>query len=140
MGWDILRQRPKIKAFFIDEAGLIIDKKFKYTNNTFSTKAFGEPQAYIVDHNFIVYDKKTKIPVSLYYVNNPSPIRIQHERNKELDGIGFKKILDSKTISELFSEENKNVMLILIILIGLNMLLTAVVLLVQFKVIKVGGG
>lgn len=139
MGWvpGFLQKKSRLKAIFIDEAGIVSIKKVKYTNNTFSLKSFGEDQAYVIDHNFVTYDSKTKNPVSFYYVNNPNPIRIQHERNKDVDGIGFKKILDSKTISDLFSDEGKNIMTLLLILLAVNIVITLVVALVVFKVIKV---
>lgn len=137
MAFNFFMKKSRLKAMFIDEVGLVSEKKVKYTNNTFSVKNFGEAQAYVVDHNFVTYDKKTKMPVSFYYVNNPNPIRIQHERNKEVDGIGFKKILDSKVISDLFSDEAKSIMTMLLVLIGVNLLFSLVIVLILFKVIKV---
>lgn len=136
---DIFFRPKKIRAIFIDETGSLIEQFHKYSNNKFETK-FGEHEmAYIIDHNRIVYDKK-KMPTSFYHVGDPSPIDVNHKRDTELDAIGFKKILDSKTIVDLFSNDgNKNLMTLLIILIIGNIILSVVIMMIQFHFIKVPG-
>lgn len=106
-------------------------RSVKYDNNEFTTKFGGKPHSYIVDHNFIVYDAKSKMPTSAYYVNNPNPIRLQHERNEELDSISFKRILDDKTVSDLFSPEGKNMLMILTMMVGACIALIIIVIAIQ---------
>lgn len=135
---DFLKKKRKLRAIFIDEVGNVIIKNVKYQNNIFSIKDFGEEKmAYIIDHNFIVYDKKSSLPISFYYKNNPNPIRIQHERNDEVDGIGFQRILDSKTIQDLFTDEGLKKITLLMVLMIISLVLTLIVLLAQFGVIKI---
>lgn len=128
---DLFKTKRRLKAHFLDEAGLFFTREVKYDNNMFSTKFGGKDHAYIVDHNFIFYDAKDRRPSSLYYVNNPNPVRLQHERNLEADSIGFKNIIDSKTVQDLFSPEAANKMMILIIMLGVVILLVIVVIAVQ---------
>lgn len=125
------RKKKKLIVFFIDETGRIIKKERRYKNNTFTEKSFGEPMAYIVDHNFVNYERKSSLPVAFYYVNDPRPIRLSHKRNEEVDAIGLQKILDSKAIRDLFANEADKLQLILIILIGVNMLMTGVLIYLQ---------
>lgn len=131
------QKKSKIKAIIIDEVGKLHTKKVAYNNNSFTLLVNGEKHAYVVDHNFVTYDIKGNFPTSFYYINNPQPIRMQHERNDELDSISFKKILDSKVITDLFSEEAKNVLMILMILIIVNLVLTGLLAAIQFKLIKI---
>ena len=135
------RKKSKLRVIFIDEVGNVSNKIVKYANNTFEVKIQGEKQAYLVDHNFIMYDKGDRTATSFYYVNNPQPIHIQHSRNKDgIDSIGFKKILDSKTIQDLFSSEGMNIMKVIMFLAIGILLLQLIGLLVQFGVIKVASG
>lgn len=133
------KKKSRLHCVFIDEIGDVHFVEVKFSNNTFTTKFFGEPQTYIVDHNYILYNRKSKTPIAFYYVNNPNPIGIQHERNRDVDSIGFKKILDSKTIQDLFSEEGQKKINLVLILVIVNIAITIIILLIQFKVIKVGG-
>jgi hypothetical protein len=134
---NLFKKRNRLKAIFIDETGHIITYKVKYANNVFTKRIHGEEGSYIVDHNYIVYGKNNEA-TSAYYTNNPNPIRLQHQRNENLDSLGFKRIIDSKAVADLFSAEGTNKMMMIIILIGINLLLTIFLLLIQFKVIKVG--
>lgn len=126
---DLLRgffkKKRVLKASFYDEAGRVVVRKVKYQNNTFTQKFNGELQTYIVDDAYINYDAKTNQPMSSYYINNPQPIRFLHERNNEVDSIGFKKIIDSKVIKDLFSDEDSTKMLLLIILICISIAVSA---------------
>lgn len=131
------QKKSKITAIIIDEVGKVHTKKVPYANNSFTLLVNSQKHAYVVDHNFVTYDIKKNGPVSFYYVNNPQPIRMQHERNADMDSIGFKKILDSKVITDLFSEEAKNLLTILMILIIVNLVLTGLLAAVQFHIIKV---
>lgn len=131
------KKKSKIKAIVLDEVGKIHIKKVPYSNNTFTLTFNGEKQAYTVDHNFVTYDAKSNMPTSFYHINNPEPIRMKHERNTEMDSISFKKILDSKVITDLFSPEGKNLLTILMILIVVNLALTGLLAAIQFKIIKV---
>lgn len=133
----IFRKKRKLRAILLDEVGNVLIKNVGYENNTFTIKISGSQQTYIVDMNYVTYDKKTSLPVSFYYVNNPNPIRMRHERNKDVDSIGFKKILDSKTIQDLFSQESANKFNIMLIIVGINILLSIFIILLQTGVIKV---
>lgn len=130
------KKKRKLHVTFFDEIGNVYNKEIKYENNMFKIKEFGEKVAYIVDHNFVLYDKSNHMARAYYYVNNPQPIRIQHERNQDLDSIGFRKILDSKVIADLFSEEGKNLMFWILIVGIINGVLTMIVLAKIFDVIK----
>lgn len=140
--WDTLlglfgKREQKLSVVFIDETGHEHPKKVSYKNNVFHTKINGEEGSYIVDHNYIVHDGKNR-PKSYYYTNNPNPIRIQHARNEVLDSISFKRIIDSKVVTDLFAEEGLGKLFILLILIAANCALTVFVLLVVLKVVKIG--
>ena len=137
---NLFRSKRRLRAHFIDEAGLIFTRVLPYDNNTFTTKFAGHEHSYIVDHNYIVYSSKDRMPTSLYYVNNPHPVRLQHERNLETDSVGFKNILDSKTIQDLFSPEAKNVLMILMIMVGVAIVLVLEVLAQTAGWINIGGG
>lgn len=125
------KSKRRLRAYFIDEAGLLIIREIKYDNNSFTTKFNGNLHAYIIDHNFIFYSAKDKTPCSFYYVNNPHPVHIQHERNIDVDSIGFKQILDSKTITDLFSNEGKNLLLMLTIMVGACIVLGLIMIAIQ---------
>jgi hypothetical protein len=132
--------RPKLIAYFIDETGHVFRREVKYENNKFDLKYAGEHMTYIVDHERMLYDAKKNQGTSFYYVNNPEPIRFQHMRNKDLDSVGFRKILESKAIIDLFSEEGMNRILILIILTSIVLFLVVVSLAKQFNLIGAGNG
>lgn len=134
---EFFKKKSKIRAIIQDEVGKIHTKKCPYSNNSFTVVINAEKHAYVVDHNFVTYDAKNNMPTSFYYINNPQPIRMQHERNEEVDSIGFKKLLDSKVITDLFSEEGKNMLTILMILIIVNLALTGLLAGIQFKLIKI---
>lgn len=119
------KKRSKLRAIIHDETANVYQKDVVYSNNVFMISINGEKHAYVVDHNFVSYDQKTKIPISYYYISNPQPIRIQHERNQEVDSIGFRKILESKVITDLFSDEARNTLFLLVVLIIISMLLSA---------------
>jgi hypothetical protein len=121
---DMFKKKQKLVAIFFDETGSTYAREVVYSNNRFevSDKLFGHKGVYIVDHNFIIYDRRTRKPYCYYYTNNPNPIHIHHERNKDVDSIGFKRILDSKVITELFSTDGLKfltVILIIVIIVGL---------------------
>lgn len=119
------KKKQKLRAIFFDETGSQFKKDVVYENNKFkiSEKLFGKKGVYIVDNNFVLYDRKTRIPISYYYANNPNPIHIKHERNADLDSIGFKKMLDSKVITELFSNDGIKFLTIILILVIILLLI-----------------
>lgn len=129
-------KKAKLKAIIFDEVGKQHEKKVEYANNYFSTSINGESHAYVVDHNFINYGAKNNEPIAHYYINNPQPIRLQHERNEEMDSIGFKKILESKVITDLFTEQAKNLLTLLMILMVITLIGVAIVGMKVFGVIK----
>ncbi len=135
----IFIKKRKLTAFFIDEVGKVWPKKVSYVNNTFEYKTGGQKGTYIVDHKCILYLGSNNEPCSFYYTNNTQPITMSHERDDTIDAIGFKTILDSKAISELFSSKGLNLMIILMCMIGVNMLFSLFILAIQMKWIKVGG-
>jgi hypothetical protein len=124
---DFFKTKQKLKATFFDETGSVFIKEVKYENNKFdvSEKLFGKKGTYIVDANFIVYARKTRTPMAYYYTNNPNPIHIQHVRNKDVDSIGFKRILDSKVIVDLFSSDGIKFLTVILILCIIILLITA---------------
>ena len=122
------QKRPKIIAYFIDETGHVFKKKVKYDNNVFYIRYAGNKMMYIVNHERVLYDARSNKGVSYYYLNNPEPIKFQHMRNKELDSVGFKKIIDSKAIIDLFSEEGAKKMMIIIILLVVVIILCILIL------------
>jgi hypothetical protein len=113
------RKKTKLRAVFFDETGSEFTKNVIVENNRFeiSENLFGKKGVYIADHNYIVYERKKRIPKSYYYVNNPNPIHIQHQRNREMDSIGFKRILDSKVIEELFSNSGIKFLTIILVVV-----------------------
>lgn len=133
------KSKEKLRVFFIDEVGKLTIKNVTYVNNNFtiSDGLLGKKRAYLVDHNYIIYDKKTGEATSFYYTNNPNPIHIQHERNKDVDSIGFKNILDSKVIEELFSQEGVKMMTILLILVIVIIVLFLAQFYVDYRIMKV---
>lgn len=133
---DFFKGKRVLRAYFIDETGRIFKKEVHYSNNIFSIKIGDDLQSYIVDHNFMVYDAKDRVGTSVYYVNNPNPVRLQHERNNQVDSISIKKILDSKAIKDLFSEENKELINWILIIVIVNIMLTLVVGAKVFNFIK----
>lgn len=132
------KKKNKMTAVIIDEVGKEYRKKVKYSNNTFMISMNGEKHAYLVDHNHVVYSTKNNEPISYYFINNPQPLKMEHHRNELVDSKGLKNLLDSKVITDLFSEEQKNLMMILLILVVINMLITIVVILIQTDVIHAG--
>lgn len=134
---EFFKKKPKIKALIVDEVGRVHEKKQKYSNNSFEVMISGKKHAYVVDHNFVTYEHKSNMPMSFYYINNPQPIRMQHERNENMDSISFKKILDSKVITDLFSAEAASILTLLMILIIANLVLTGILAAIQFKLIKI---
>lgn len=133
------KSRPKIKAIITDEAGKNHKRKAYYNNNYFIAKVNGKKHAYIIDHNEVTYDAKNNQAMSFYDVNNPVPIKRTHQRNPQVDSISFKTILDSKAITDLFSSQQKNLLFAILILIIINLVISIVIILIQTKVIKVGG-
>ena len=77
---------------------------------------------------------------SFYHTNNPQPIPMNHQRNSEgIDAIGFKSVLDSKTIKDLFSGEGVNQLTILLwVAIGM-VILQLIGLAHQFGLLKAVG-
>lgn len=125
----LFKKKQRLIAVFFDETGSEFRREVTYENNKFevSEKLFGKKGSFIVDHNFIVYDRKSRTPKSYYYTNNPNPIHIKHERNRDVDSIGFKRLLDSKVIEELFSNDGVKFLTVILILV-------IVVLLVQLGI------
>lgn len=137
---NIFRKKRKLQAYILDEIDglevipvIVENNTFTVAKNQFDDNAM----TYIVDNNYIFYRKKDNMPCSLYYKNNPNPVGLFHERNSDVDAIGFKKILDDKTVQDLFSPEGIKKLDIVMILVIVNLVLTVVVLLIMFKVIKV---
>lgn len=115
---DFFRKKDKLRVIMIDEVGRFTIQQVTYDNNTFSLGGMmGKQSAYIVDHNAIYYDKKSGEGLSAYYRNNPNPIQLTHERNPDVDAVGFKNILDSKVIQDLFSQEGVKMLTVLLIIV-----------------------
>jgi hypothetical protein len=137
------RKKRTFQAYIIDETDGIELYRVKVENNTFTLKnglLDDNPMTYIVDNGYVVTRKKDNIPCSFYHKNNPEPINIFHKRNVQMSSIAFKKLLDDKTIQELFSPEGIKKLDIVLIIVIVNLLVSVVLLLIQFKVIKLPGG
>lgn len=137
----LFKRKKKLVALFIDETGRWYRKEKRYQNNTFTESSFSkEPQEYIVDQSATGIEHKSGLPVSLYHVNNPEPIRnpdlLIHRRKQELDAIGFKKILDSKAIQDLFTDDRANILMILLILVGACLIFILIIGMKVFNIIK----
>jgi hypothetical protein len=141
MDWPVLsffKKKQKLTVYMIDEVGELVIDDVTYANNTFEYTYQGKTGVYFVDHNYVQYRKKDKRAWSMYYINNPAPIQIQHKRNAELDSIGAKQIIDSKVVVDLFSDEAKSTLTIIIILICVILLLAIFQTLITTKIIKIG--
>lgn len=136
---NFFKKKQVIKARFIDESGRETTKKIKYTNNTFTLSFFGEDQSYMVDHKKVIYDAKDKLPILYYYVNNPNPLTLEHMRNPEVDAVGFKQIIESKVVKDLFSDEQANLLKIIVIVIIIHALISIVTMARVMGWIKGGG-
>lgn len=132
------RKHDKLVAVFFDEVGSLRQQKIKYHNNLFETGVFGDKETYIVDQGR-VYDHKKLGKMAFYNAHDPQPLKLGHARNEEIDALGFRKILDDKTVQELFSDDALKLIKLALILIGINMLISIVIMLVEFKVVKLGG-
>jgi hypothetical protein len=134
------KKKYALKAHFLDETGHQNGngKTVKYNNNGFSIKRNGKEEHYLVRHERIIYDQGTGVAHSYYYAGNPEPILFKHTRNKEVDAIGFKQIIDSKAIEDLFKDESANLLMILLIMLVITMILVAIIGLKVFGYIKLG--
>jgi len=133
---NIFKKKNSLKAVFHDETGREYSKNVTYTNNKFDTKINGESHTYIVDKNRVYHDLKNE-PLSHYYTNNPDPILLDHTRHAEIDSTSFRNIMESKAITDLFAEEGKKILDILLILVIANIIIGLIGLGVLFKLIKV---
>lgn len=134
------RKKQKLRAYFIDEVGTVTKKVVKYKNNTFEANIQGEKGAYLIDHNNIFYDRKDRMASSFYHTNNPQPLKLNHNRNEEgIDSVGFKSVLDSKTIKDLFSSEGINQLTILLYIAIAIVIMQVISLAHQFGLLKVVG-
>jgi hypothetical protein len=127
----LFKKLPKLRAYFIDESGQMYSAKKKYDNNMFTMKVSGKVYTYIVDKNFLHFDQDEKLPVGFYYVGNPVPVQLRHERSEStgVNSVSLTNIMESKIVQELFSsEENKKAKLVLII-VAINAVLTLVIML-----------
>lgn len=121
---NFLYRNYNLEVEVIDEVGRRTKHYVTPVNNTFRLKFEDGEQDYIVDHNFLILDQKKKILVGYYHKNNPQPIHMEHKRNPDLDGRGFREIMESKVVKDLFSEEGMNILMwILFILIFVGVLL-----------------
>lgn len=117
------KKKRRLVAVFIDETGRIFEKETPYENNNFTIKIGsnlvgmgGTEQTYIVDAECMIYEVKSNLPKLFYYTNNPYPLKLKHTRSKEgVDSIGFKTLLDSKVITDLFSDEASDKLLWILI-------------------------
>lgn len=136
-----LGSRKKIIAVFVDETNATFRAKKKYQNNTFDIKINGEKHTYIIDPKKIYIDQKTKDSTSFYKTNSPEPISLEDQaKDGQYDAVSFKRILENKVVADLFNMDMAKNMKLLMILIGINLLLTIVMLLHDAGLIKFGGG
>jgi hypothetical protein len=135
----LFRKKKKLNARFIDEVGHSFDRKVKYVNNTFSISIQGVEQTYIVDMACVIYERKKKLPTSVYYVGNPNPLRFSHLRNKDVDSISFKQILDSKVVTDLFTSGLEAKVQLLIILVAINLAVSVITMMAALGFLKFGG-
>lgn len=144
MEWKFWSRQRKITAYFIDETNEVFRAKKKYKENKFEIKLNGEVHTYIVDPKRILHlDGKT--PLHLYAVGNPIPLNIdggtwgENAKGLSVDSVGFTKILEDKVVRDLFSHDLDNKLQLILILVIAGMCLTAVSVLIQAGVIKIGG-
>lgn len=139
---NFFKKKHRLHAYIIDEIDGLEIKRVVVKGNTFTiSKGLFDDRAmtYIVDNAYVVYRLKDNMPCAFYFKNNPNPLGMFHKRNVDVDAVGFKKILDDKTVQDLFSPEGVKKLDIVLILVIVNILMSIVLLLIQFKVIKVGG-
>lgn len=133
-------KKDSLEAVFIDELRRRRVIKVTPKGNTFVVKEFGDNLMYVVNYKYLIFDPKRNVHVGFWYRNNPVQIPMNHERNHELDSVGLREIIESKVVKDLFSENTKNLlMIIIIILCGVGLLCMWSVG-IGMKWIKPGGG
>lgn len=147
----IFLKKNRLRVFFFTPTGKILRKIVNPENNRFTAKVEGQKGLYIVDPNCVVYSGTYSVPTSCYYSNNPKPIRIKHERNKEkiqitvngekkeidVDSVGLHTIIQSKAITDLFKNEGAIKLLLILVVVIINLIVT---LFLAYRVYKMGGG
>lgn len=132
------KKKERLVAFILDDVAKLHRKVVKYKDSRFSVRILGEERTFIVDMNYCLRDNNNR-PVCMYYINDPRPIKFTGRRTADLDSISLQKVLDDHTIQQMFSNDLDGKLLILMILVGVNILATVIIILIQTKVIKVGG-
>lgn len=133
---DFFRRKKVIEAEFIDKTGRSLTKKVKYTNDSFTVNYFGKEEEYNIDYNKMIYDMKTNQPKLKYFVGDPIPLTIENSRNPDMNASGYKAILNSKVVEDLFKEKKTDIMLIIAIMVGVSIVLSFVIIGKVFNLIK----
>lgn len=129
-----------IIANFIDETGTFYKAKKKYTENAFKVKINGEAHMYMVDPTRVYWDMKSRKPVSFYHTGDPIPLDMGHTPNDSgITSTGFKKIMEDKVVSDLFSLDTEKNLKMLLYVVAANLVITLFLVLIQLGVVKVGG-
>jgi hypothetical protein len=136
---EIFYVKTKLRAVLQDELNNIHILKVLPINGKFTIKFHGIEESYNVDSQLVYNNPRKKWKMSFYNAHDPNPLNYQHYRNRDLDAESFKKVLDDKTITDLFSMDRDKRVKLLMVICAINAVLTLMILLVQFKVIKVGG-
>lgn len=132
-------KKNQLQAIFQDETGRILIKRMNYKNNQFTLKRRGQdPELYNVNPDFAKHNIKNGLPVAFYNLHNPDPIKWEFEFNEEWDSRGAEKIIKSKVIFDLFSDQMSFTTTLLLILLIVTLVLVVFLILLNTNVIHLG--
>lgn len=131
--------KKKIDVTFFTLSGTAYRAKKIIKNGVFYHSIHGTDHAYVVDFGRVYYNQKDHTPTAYYHEGNPQPLDMSHRRNDEVDSVGFRDILDSKIVQDLFSDEKSSSIFWILIISGIIGVMMLLVFLKQYGIIKVGG-
>jgi hypothetical protein len=138
IGW--FKTKRKLVAVIIDKSRgfdtVQVDMK---EGDTFSVKSGGEEHRYDIDPEANQQHDKKRYSLAVYFKGNPGPIRFHFQEPEKMDTTGYNRLLKHHFIRELFSPEGLSSLLILMALVGVSILLSIFILLIQYGVIKPNG-
>jgi hypothetical protein len=133
------KRKKKVICVFIDETGRQDRRAKKYKNNIVEDNHYGAPMSYVIDHDKMVYERRSGLPVAYFNVNDPVQLDMRHEQNPEMDAKGLRQVIQSKAIKDIFEDDSANLILIILILVCICLLGIIILGAHDFGFIKTGG-
>ena len=131
--------KNSLLALFIDETGQGFFRKVYYEDNKFDLGSGMNARTYLVDKECTYWVKKKRSMLAVYDVNSPEPVDVLLKKDSVITSRSLSTIVKNKVVTDLFSPENDLQLRIAIYASVAAAILSLMILLIQFGVIKVTG-